>query len=56
MDDAESIVSAIKMVKGVANVEVSVATPEDYMNRERVAIGYSKVILEALRSMRGTEF
>lgn len=35
-DDVEFLVNAIKMIKGVQAVELSVASHEDYMNRERV--------------------
>jgi len=35
-DDAEAIVSAIKMIKGVLDVQPSYATSEDWMNRCRI--------------------
>jgi hypothetical protein len=36
VDDAEEIINAIKMIKGVADVQGSVANYNDYMNRSRV--------------------
>jgi len=35
-DDAEYILNAIKMIKGVNSVETSIANYEDWMNRDRV--------------------
>jgi len=35
-DDAESIIQAIKMIKGVSAVETSVSNGEDWMNREHI--------------------
>ena len=35
-DDVEVILNAIKMIRGVANVEPSIVTGEDHMNRERL--------------------
>ena len=35
-DDVEVILNAIKMIRGVANVEPSIVTSEDHINRERL--------------------
>lgn len=35
-DDAEAIVNAIKMIKGVVDVKPTYATSEDWINRERI--------------------
>jgi len=35
-DDAEYILNAIRMIRGVASVEGNVSTPEDHMNRQQV--------------------
>ena len=35
-DDAQCIIDAILMIKGVANVTTSISSVEDYMNREQV--------------------
>jgi hypothetical protein len=35
-DDAEAILNAIRMVKGVLSVDPSLASSEDWMMRERV--------------------
>lgn len=36
VDDAEPIIHAIKMIKGVLDVEQNVADPDDWMNRRRI--------------------
>lgn len=36
IDDIESLVNAVKMLKGVASVDLSISNSEDWMNRERV--------------------
>lgn len=36
IDDVESIMQAILMIRGIANVEASISTSEDHMNRERI--------------------
>lgn len=36
IDDVEVILNAVRMIKGVANVETSISTPDDHMNRERL--------------------
>lgn len=35
-DDVEHLVHAIKMVKGVADVELTLADSDDWMNRQQV--------------------
>lgn len=35
-DDAEVIMDAIRMIKGVKAVEANVANPDDWMNRDRI--------------------
>jgi hypothetical protein len=36
IDDVEVILNAVRMIKGVANVEPSISTHDDHMNRERL--------------------
>ena len=36
IDDVEVILNAVRMIKGVANVEPSISTSDDHMNRERL--------------------
>lgn len=36
IDDVEVIMQAIRMIRGIANVEPSIVTGEDYMNRQMV--------------------
>jgi len=36
IDDVEVILIAFKMIKGVAQVEPSISTSDDHMNRERL--------------------
>lgn len=35
-DDFEAIEKAVLMIKGVSSITTSIATPDDYMNRDRV--------------------
>lgn len=49
IDDVQDIVNAIKMVKGVAKVDESVARIDDHMNRVRVRMELQGKLLEALR-------
>jgi hypothetical protein len=43
-DDATAILDAIRMIRGVESLTVSIATPDDYMNRERIRSEYIKRI------------
>ena len=36
IDDVEHAVNAVKMIKGVSSVQLSISTPEDHMARARV--------------------
>ena len=36
IDDVEVIMQAIRMIRGIADVEPSISTSEDYMNRQMV--------------------
>ena len=36
IDDVEEILNAVRMIRGVAYVEPSIATSEDHMNRQRI--------------------
>ena len=38
VDDAESLVNAIKALRGVADVDLQITTPDDYMARQQVRI------------------
>jgi hypothetical protein len=49
-DDAEYIINAIKMIKGVLDVTPSISTGDDYMNRIRIQSEMEKRIFDALRS------
>jgi len=48
-DDAEEIIAAIKMVKGVLNVTPSVADFNDHMNRDRVRAELSQKLWDVLK-------
>lgn len=50
VDDAEAILAAIQMIKGVARVAPSISTSDDWMNRERVRIELVEKIFEVLKS------
>jgi len=51
IDDFETILNAVKMIKGVASVEPSIVTPDDHINRERMKMEVyqklQKVILDS---------
>lgn len=47
-DDVESILSAIRMVKGVDHVETSVVTSNDHINRSVVAIELRRQVFDAI--------
>ena len=36
IDDVEVIMQAIRMIRGIADVEPSISTHEDHMNRQRI--------------------
>jgi hypothetical protein len=48
-DDAEAIVNAIRMVRGVLDVQPVVSTYEDVMNRTMVRHELEAKILDAIR-------
>lgn len=44
-DDAQCIIDAILMIKGVANVTTSLSSPGDYINRQMVkSIAIEKIL------------
>lgn len=51
-DDAQGIIDAIKMIKGVLHVETSVVDGDDWMNRSRISYEYKIKILEALKELK----
>jgi len=51
-DDAECIINAIKMVKGVIHVAPVETNVDDYMNRMKVQTELEKVIWNALDKYR----
>lgn len=48
-DDAESLLGAIKQLRGVQGVRSHLVTPDDYMNRERVRCELESKLLTVLR-------
>lgn len=47
-DDAEQMLNAIRMVKGVSAVDTSVANPNDWIARQRVRDEIGKKVLDIL--------
>lgn len=47
-DDAEAIINAIRMVRGVSNVTTSVASSDDWMARDRVRMELHGKLLKVL--------
>ena len=54
-DDAESIISAILMIRGVGSVATSVTNPTDHMNRERIRLEMYDKFYEIFRQDRKGE-
>jgi hypothetical protein len=52
VDDAESIINAIKMIKGVIGVEVNISDVDDYMNRSKVRRELEEKVWKALHEER----
>lgn len=50
-DDAEQLLKALGMIKGVASVSPSIAEAEDYMNRQRVHNEIQKSLYNALNEV-----
>jgi len=48
IDDIEFIINAIKMVKGVNNVEPLVADPSDFITRSRLKSEVQKIMIKIL--------
>lgn len=48
-DDAQAIIHAIEMIKGVLQVETSIRSHDDIMNRARIRDEYRIRLWEALR-------
>ena len=42
IDDVETLMNSIKMLRGIASVTPSITTSGDHMNREMVAMEYRK--------------
>ena len=49
VDDVEAILNAVRMIHGVAHVEPSITTSDDWMNRQSIRIEMEKKIYKALR-------
>ena len=50
-DDAQEIINAIKMVKGVLTVTKSVVGHDDIMNRSAIRLDIQRKILDALKTL-----
>ena len=51
-DDAEAILDAIKMVKGVSDVAVNITDFDDWTNRSRIRMELSAKLWEALHDKK----
>lgn len=47
-DDVEPLVTAIRLLRGVASVDLKVSNPEDHMNRELIRQEFEKKLWDAL--------
>ena len=50
-DDAEFILNAIRMIKGVKSVEANVVDADDWMNRQNIKSEYRTKILNVLKEL-----
>lgn len=48
-DDAQEIINAILMIKGVKTVATSIANHDDHMNRSRIRLEYRQKLFDALK-------
>jgi hypothetical protein len=48
-DDAQAILDAISMIRGVIAVTAEIATGDDWMNRQRIQLELRKRVLDVLR-------
>lgn len=52
VDDAEAILEAIKMIKGVSEVAINVTDFDDWTNRSRIRMELSAKLWEALHNTK----
>ena len=52
-DDAQEIINAIQMIKGVYSVSKSVRTHDDIMNRQRIRMEYREKLWKVLHDNDG---
>ena len=50
-DDVQVIVDAIKMIKGVLNVNPSITTGEDWMNRSKITLDVQRRLVDLAKSL-----
>lgn len=51
-DDVQEIISAIKMIKGVQDVSMSVVDHDDWMNRSRIGYEFQRKILDMISDLK----
>ena len=51
VDDAETIINAIKMIKGVSDVKGNITNPDDWLAREYVKQEIKDKLLDLYRSI-----
>ena len=49
-DDARPLLAAIRQLKGVASVSISIAHPDDYINRNTVRYELQRRLLQVLEA------
>lgn len=53
VDDVETLVAAIKMLKGVQDVTLSLSNSDDWMNRSRIRLELGKELLQVIWPEKG---
>jgi hypothetical protein len=51
-DDAEYIINAIKMIKGVLSVETNVNNADDWINRQRVSQEFKEKLYKLIDELK----
>ena len=51
IDDVQPLLDAVKMLKGVASVDVSVTNMDDHMNRQMISMEMKTKIYEVLKEL-----
>jgi len=51
IDDVQPLLDAVKMLKGVASVDVSVTNMDDHMNRQMISMEFKTKLYDVLKDI-----